>query len=370
MAPMIWTLMLAFAASALITLLVIASAHRHAHWTSDHDLSGPQKMHASVVPRIGGAGIAAGLVAGSLSLGLLEPTLWPLVLLTWACALPAFGFGLAEDLTKSVSPRRRLVAAAASGGLGYVLLGAQWPALGIAAVDGVLALPGVTLVLSLIYVAGMVNAVNIIDGMNGLASMCAAIMMAALCYVAMQVGDALVAGLALACVGAALGFFIWNYPRGLVFLGDGGAYLLGFMVATLALLLCARNPEVSPLLPVVLPAYPIFETLFTMYRRRVLRGRPVSLPDGIHLHTLIYRRMLRWALGTDDTASRTKSNSMTSPYLWVLSSVAVVPTALFWNSTLALFVALMLFTASYLFLYWRIVRFRTPAWLNPGSTQN
>jgi len=282
---MIWILLLAFAACAMVTLLVIASAHRHSQWTSDHDLSGPQKMHANVVPRIGGIGIASGLLAGMLALGLVQPALWQAVLLTLVCAAPAFGLGLVEDLTKSVSPRRRLVAAALSGLMGYYLLGAVWPPLGLPWVDTLLALPGVTLVLSLIYVAGMVNAVNIIDGMNGLASMCTAIMMAALCYVALQVGDLLVAGLALACVGAALGFFIWNYPRGLVFLGDGGAYLLGFMVATLALLLCARNPQVSPLLPVVLPAYPIFETLFTMYRRRVLRGRPVSLPDGIHLRT-------------------------------------------------------------------------------------
>lgn len=364
---MIWILLLAFAASAMVTLLVIASAHRHSQWTSDHDLSGPQKMHANVVPRIGGLGIASGLLAGMLALGVLQPALWQAVLLTLVCAAPAFGLGLVEDLTKSVSPRRRLVAAGLSGLMGYYLLGAVWPTMGLAWVDAVLTLPGVMLVLSLIYVAGMVNAVNIIDGMNGLASMCTAIMMAALCYVALQVGDLLVAGLALACVGAALGFFIWNYPRGLVFLGDGGAYLLGFMVATLALLLCARNPEVSPLLPVVLPAYPIFETLFTMYRRRVLRGRPVSLPDGIHLHTLIYRRILRWALGPDDAAARTKGNSMTSPYLWVLSSVAVVPTALFWSSTPALLAALVLFTLAYLFLYWRIVRFRTPGWLTLGS---
>lgn len=364
---MIWILLLAFSACAMVTLLVIASAHRHARWTSDHDLSGPQKMHANVVPRIGGVGIASGVAAGALTLGVVKPDLWPAVLATLVCALPAFGLGLTEDLTKAISPRRRLVAAALSGLMGYYLLGAAWPLMGLAWVDAVLALPSVTLLLSLFYVAGMVNAVNIIDGMNGLASMCTAIMMAALCYVALQVGDMLVAGLALACVGAALGFFIWNYPRGLVFLGDGGAYLLGFMVATLALLLCARNPQVSPLLPVVLPAYPIFETLFTMYRRRVLRGRPVSLPDGIHLHTLIYRRILRWALGQDDAVSRTKSNSMTSPYLWVLSSVAVVPTALFWYHTGALLTAMVLFTVAYLFLYWRIVRFRTPGWLARGG---
>jgi UDP-N-acetylmuramyl pentapeptide phosphotransferase/UDP-N-acetylglucosamine-1-phosphate transferase len=167
-----------------------------------------------------------------------------------------------------------------------------------------------------------------------------------------------------------LGFFVWNYPRGLIFLGDGGAYLLGFWVAELALLLTARHASVSLMMPLVLVAYPIFETVFSMYRRRVIRGRPMMMPDGIHLHTLIYRRLMRWAVGSHDAAELTRGNSRTSPYLWVLSSAAVVPAALWWDNTPALVASMLVFVLFYLRTYWRIVTFRTPIWIGGSRVRS
>ena len=154
-------------------------------------------------------------------------------------------------------------------------------------------------------VAGIANAINIIDGFNGLASMCVVLMLGALAYVAFQVGDPTVATLALAGIGAVLGFFLWNFPGGLIFLGDGGAYFLGFFVAELSILLLVRNPTVSPLFPLLACIYPIFETVFSIYRRRFLRATPPSMPDGIHLHSLIYRRLLRWAVGDSSAKALT-----------------------------------------------------------------
>jgi hypothetical protein len=73
----------------------------------------------------------------------------------------------------------------------------------------------------------------------------ACIMLTALAYVAFQVGDVQVGTLALAGIGAVLGFFLWNFPGGMIFLGDGGAYLLGFYVAEVSILLLVRNPTIS-----------------------------------------------------------------------------------------------------------------------------
>ena len=146
-------------------------------------------------------------------------------------------------------------------------------------------------------VTGVANSVNIIDGFNGLSSMCAMLILGAVAYVAFQVDDWSVMWLALAGIGALAGFFVWNYPAGLVFLGDGGAYFVGFYVAEVAILLLHRNPQVSPMFPLLACIYPVFETLFSMYRRRVLQDRSPGVPDGIHLHSLIYRRVVRWAAG-------------------------------------------------------------------------
>jgi len=357
---MIWILLVAFACSAAAMYFVVASADRHAHWSADHDLSGPQKMHVKVVPRVGGLGIVAGLAGGAALLMRQPGDLRTDVLMLLACTVPAFGSGIWEDFTKSISPRRRMVALALSGLLGVLLLGGTISHTGWAPFDRALAAAGLMWLGAagaVFAVTGVANSVNIIDGMNGLASMCTTMMSAGLAWIAWHVGDSLVCGFALATVGATLGFFVWNYPRGLVFLGDGGAYLLGFIVAELGILLTVRHPQVSMLTPLLLVAYPVFETLFTMYRRRFVQRRPMTQPDGSHLHTLIYRRLKRGAEGS------TRGNSGTSPYLWLLNAVAVVPATIWWGNTPALALSLLVFVLAYLDVYWRIVRFRSPQWM-------
>lgn len=355
-------LMIAFALSLGVTLLVVHVARRREHVFLDHDLSGPQKFHVSPVPRVGGIGIFVGLLA---ALGLLavEQPQARIGLALLACGLVALGVGLVEDITKRVSPRMRLIATAAS-----ALLAAWWLGLAITHTS----LPGLdwlvsfgigSWLLTLLAVAGIANAVNIIDGFNGLASMCVVIMLAALAYVAYEVGDPVVGAIALAGIGAVLGFFVWNFPAGLIFLGDGGAYFLGFFVAEVALLLLVRNPEVSPLFPLLVCIYPAFETVFSMYRRRFIRALPPSMPDGIHLHSLIYRRVMRWAVGDRSAKALTRRNSMTSPFLWLLCMLSVVPAVLFWNNTPLLVGFLAIFIVSYVMLYWRIVRFKSPRWM-------
>lgn len=352
-----------FGFALVITLLLVRSAHLHGALSADFDRSGPQKFHSEPVPRVGGIGIFTGFLIATGLLAwrqreFMEPVLWLAL-----CAVPAFAAGLMEDLTKKVSPLRRLLATAVSAALGVGLLGATIPSTGIPGLDWVASTAVGAALLAIFVVAGVANSINIIDGMNGLASMCTAIMLAGLAYVALQVGDQVIAAMAVVVVGAALGFFLWNYPNGLIFLGDGGAYFLGFMLAELAILLLVRNPGVSPMFPLLLCAYPVWETVFSIYRRKVVRGRPAGMPDGIHLHSLIYRRLMRWALGSKDAAVLTRRNALTAPYLWVLCSLSVVPATLWWDDTAMLQIMLGLFVACYVLLYWRIVRFRTPRWM-------
>lgn len=368
---MIWAVILSFAVAALATLGVIVSASRHAHWSADHDLSGPQKMHANAVPRVGGIGIALGAIVGGY---MLQDGQAHSALMLALCALPVFATGLLEDFTKRVSPRRRLAAAAVSAALGAWLLKAMVTGIGLDLLGdegwaGHLGL-AVSVGLTMFAVAGVSNAVNIIDGMNGLASMSSTLMLLALAGIALQVGDPVVAHLALAMAAATLGFFVWNYPRGLIFLGDGGAYLLGFIIAELGLMLITRNPAVSPVAPLLVVSYPVLETLFTMYRRKVLRGHAMSHPDGIHLHTLIYRRLMRWTADPSDHHARARSNSRTSPLLWAISAIALIPALLWWNNTTALALSAVTFALVYVHLYWRIVQFRTPRWLSAHASRD
>jgi UDP-N-acetylmuramyl pentapeptide phosphotransferase/UDP-N-acetylglucosamine-1-phosphate transferase len=346
------------------TLFIMRSSLRHSHMSADHDLSGPQKFHARVVPRVGGLGvmlaIVCGVVIAQLNDAPVARALWLLVV----CSLPAFVAGITEDLTKNVSPRRRLLAAAISASLAVWLLDAVLTRTDIPVVDPLIRWAPLAIALTVFIVTGIANAVNIIDGFNGLASMCVLMMILALGYVAFQVGDNFIFTACLITAGAVLGFFVWNFPAGLIFLGDGGAYLLGFLLAELSVLLLHRNASVSPLCPLLLCAYPIFETIFTIYRRKVVRGVATGLPDGIHLHTLIHRRLIRWTMADNLERRRlTRRNSMTSPYLWLLCLSSVIPSLLWWNSTVVLSCFLLGFVVLYVWLYARIVRFKTPKWL-------
>ncbi|MEY4753690.1 MAG: hypothetical protein RJA44_1365 [Pseudomonadota bacterium] len=354
-------LLLSFAIALVLTALVVHFAAHHVSFIGDTDQDSPQKFHARVVPRIGGVGIAVAIAVCLLwASHQMKPQAAHLMLVLGGCSAITFAAGLIEDLTKRVTPRERmlatLLAAAGAAWFGGIMIERT----DIPGLDPLLAIAGVPFALTLFAVAGVVNSINLIDGFNGLASMCVAIILAALAYVAYQVGDMLVLQCALITLGAVLGFFVWNYPFGLIFLGDGGAYLLGFWVAELGILLVLRNAEVSPLFPLMLCGYPIFETLFTMYRRKVVRGRPMGLPDATHLHSLIYRRVMRWAIGKRDAANLLRRNSMTSPYLWVLCSLSAAPAVLWWNDSDVLGWSLGAFCATYLVLYRAIVHFRTP----------
>lgn len=359
-------LLISFVVAFVVTMLLVWSAARHAHVSGDTDKSQPQKFHDKVVPRIGGIGIMCGVVTGAgvsafrgdgeaLFLGLLV-----------ACAMVAFGAGLIEDFTKKVSPLQRLLATVAAAALAAWLVGAVIPQTDLPGLSLVLQFFPVALVLTLLAVAGVANSINIIDGFNGLASMCSAIMLAAIAYVAFKVGDTFVMHAALITIGAILGFFVWNYPLGVIFLGDGGAYFLGFWVAELSILLIQRNETVSPLFPLMVCAYPIFETLFSMYRRKVVRGRPVGQPDAAHLHSLIYRRIMRRLTVAPGVDLPLRRNSMTSPYLWGLCTTTAFPSVVWWGSDAMLGIALVVFCAIYISTYRAIVRFSVPrlAWIS------
>jgi UDP-N-acetylmuramyl pentapeptide phosphotransferase/UDP-N-acetylglucosamine-1-phosphate transferase len=175
----------------------------------------------------------------------------------------------------------------------------------------------------------------------------------------MEVGDAPVTFLALTVMGAVAGFLVWNFPRGALFLGDGGSYFLGFLVAELAVLLVFRNSEVSPWFALTALLYPVCETLFSSWRRKMLRGRSPMEADGLHLHTLVYKRIVR----RNGRGSAAQSARATL-YLTVLCALTVVPATFLWEDSLFLQGTALLFVLFYMLCYWRLVRFRAPRWLS------
>ncbi|MEA9567360.1 glycosyltransferase [Polynucleobacter sp. AP-Nickl1-40-C4] len=359
-------LLSAFFTSFIATLLIIRFEHLHSHIYADSDLSGPQKFHKKAVPRIGGVGIALGVLIAILlklqaqSTSIIESTIL-------ICAIPVFAIGLTEDLTKKISVRMRLLFVAIGALLAINLLNIQITKLDIPGVDYLLGFSPIAIVFTVFAVTGLSNAYNIIDGFNGLSSMVGMITLMALGYMSYVLTDPIMISLSFIMAAAILGFFIWNYPRGLIFLGDGGAYLIGFWIAIISIMLVSRHSNVSPWFALLVNGYPILETLFTIYRRKIHQGKSPGQPDGIHFHSLIFRRVLSSGKSGTKQDDWFTANARTSPYLWMLTSLAIIPAVLWWQSTPILIGFFALYIFSYVWLYKRIVCFKTPGWMHPVS---
>jgi len=246
-------------------------------------------------------------------------------------SLPAFAGGITEDATKNVGVLTRLLLTMLAAAFGVWLLGAVIPRLDIPGFDILLKWAPFAIAFTMFAVGGVANSINIIDGYNGLAAGHAVIVLAAIAWVSALVGDSFLFTSALAMIGALLGFLAWNYPKGKIFLGDGGAYLLGFWLAELSVLLVVRHPEVSPWFPMLLLVYPIFETLFSMYRRKVIQRQSPGQPDRMHLHQVIYMRLTQTRTDTSDPASSIRLNSMVAPFGWLMTLSCAVPALFFWG---------------------------------------
>jgi UDP-GlcNAc:undecaprenyl-phosphate/decaprenyl-phosphate GlcNAc-1-phosphate transferase len=333
----------------------------------------PQRFHAGHVPRLGGVAM---MVACTVGLGWIvmaerligtnrQITLSPDMALAWwvAATIAATG-GVAEDVTHRLNATWRLLITLLAGAVAVWSLGLSIPSLGVALIQPWWAqAPWAGLALAILAVAGLPHAFNLIDGYNGLAGTVALICCLALAYVSLLVGDRQLAAIVIVLAGATAGFLFWNYPRGLIFAGDGGAYLWGVIIGMASIQLVQRHPSVSPWFPVLLLIYPVWETIFSIYRK-LARGQSPGVADALHFHQLIYRRIVRGAFEGDDEAKRMlMRNSRTSPYLWGFTILTVIPAVLFWNNTHMLMFFAALFVISYVWAYVSIVRFKVPRWL-------
>jgi UDP-N-acetylmuramyl pentapeptide phosphotransferase/UDP-N-acetylglucosamine-1-phosphate transferase len=336
--------------SAGACVLIIATARWHGAKTMD-TVDGVQKFHVSPTPRVGGVGVYLGLVAVWLaSKGPVD-----VLGLMLIAGIPAFVFGIAEDITKRVGVKERLTATILSGLVAWFLTGISLTSVGVWGLDGLLAWAPFSVAFTVIAVAALTNAVNIVDGFNGLASGTTAIAFSALGFVGYQFGDHQLAFVCAAAIGCILGFMTVNFPLGRLFLGDGGAYLIGFLLAWVAVMLPVRNPGVSPWASLLACSYPVIEVLFSVWRKQFRQGHHPGQPDRVHLHMLIYQRVAhRVVSGLGDLGR----NSMTSMILWPFSIAGAVAAAMWPRDQLVLMGALLFLCVGYYLVYLRLTQFR------------
>ena len=325
-----------------------------------HDSNeGVQKFHVNPTSRLGGVAIFLGLAASGAVVSEITEfshySMWFLL-----AATPVWLAGLTEDLTRRVGPTFRLVMATLSAACLFGILGASVDRTDVWPIDLVLSIPGAPLCVTLLVVAGFTHSMNIVDGFHGLASGLAIIALSGLAFMAYKLGDTLLLQNCLTCLSVVSGFFVFNWPKGAIFLGDAGAYLIGFWVVESGILLAIRNPQISPMAPVVVGLLPLIETLFSMYRRNVIRHHPVNQPDALHLHTLVYRRIL-FNPSLKYTANQLNAvNAKVALFFWLPAAIFAVLACIFAESTKFQLLLMLIYLIMYNWLYMRLVRFKAP----------
>ncbi len=319
-----WWVIAGFLFSALGAWLLIYSQNWHGRLSMDFKLDAVQKSHLKPVPRVGGVAIFfACLVVGFLFISFSSCLLFEnSFILISACGAPAFAVGLWEDLTKKVSVFNRLLATFISAALAAWLMGAVLPRLNIPVLDAWMLYPAFAVCTTVFAVAGVSNAVNIIDGFNGLASGVVVILGLGFAGLAAYYQDVMIFLLSLFLSAVTLGFMLYNFPKGKIFLGDGGAYFLGFYLAQLAVLTTVRHHQLSAWTILTILSYPVVEVIFSIVRRKVNRMSP-GLPDRGHLHQLI-QSFLQQLIKQRKTVTVKESsmpfvNSQVSPVVWAIA---------------------------------------------------
>ncbi|MCL6600488.1 MAG: undecaprenyl/decaprenyl-phosphate alpha-N-acetylglucosaminyl 1-phosphate transferase [Alicyclobacillus macrosporangiidus] len=253
------------------------------------DLPNARKVHKQPLPLLGGAAILAGFLAaslaGSLRLGHVPRVYWGML----AGSVLLFTIGLVDDYYKTrgrdfpASPRfvTQLIAAAVVAGCGGTVRGfsmpfghphfVQFPAF-------------ISILVTLVWIVGVINVFNFLDGLDGLAAGIASISAGTLLFIAIIKGDAASALWAAALTGAALGFLRHNFYPARIIMGDAGSTLLGFLLASIAVIGAFKSATVvSIFVPVLALGVPILDGLRVVIRR-ALEGRPVYKPDKTHGH--------------------------------------------------------------------------------------
>jgi UDP-N-acetylmuramyl pentapeptide phosphotransferase/UDP-N-acetylglucosamine-1-phosphate transferase len=328
--------------SLTLTLIIVLLPK---NWVTDlDDLTGVQKFHHQPTPRIAGVPVFMSFFIGLWYLDLQEVDYVFLLL----ASLPVFMGGSIEDIIVRVSPFKRMISILASIVMMFVFLDIRIDFLGFTLVDYLLSNSIVSLLFTLLVVGGVVNAINIIDGYNGLLIGYSIAVLLAIAYVANILGDDLVIQLSLILIASLLGVFIFNFPFGKIFMGDGGAYFTGFMMAVIGLMLGNRNEEVSHWFVLLLFIYPLYETAFSIYRRKLLHKTDASQPDANHLHSLIYRKVIPY-----DRFKHRKviCNSMVAPVMWLLSLLGIIPAVIWFNNQAMLIIWAFVFMLVYTIFY-------------------
>lgn len=337
--------LIVFLFSATICIMILLTRDLHLPLALRRgDVTAVQAAHKRPTPRIGGLAIILSLVPIAFFIPIeINANFW----LFTTSILPVAFAGFAEDLGYRVSPLIRLMAAAASSAVAIILLDAWLPRTDVPGLDQLMAWAPFAWVFTIFACAGICNAFNLIDGLNGLSSGIGVITAIGLSAISMETGYTYLAEMNVLLISALLGFLVFNFPFGKIFLGDVGAYALGHLLAWFSIALLLHVPELSTWAVLLVFFWPIADTFFAVYRRR-RAGRRTDMPDRLHYHQLVMRALEISLLGRD---RRHIANPLATLIILPLAAAPALAGVLLWDKPLPAFLALCAFAALFVLSY-------------------
>ena len=345
-------ILFSFGSGVLCLFLIKLISKKKKNIITDHLHNGPQKFHETPTPRIGGLGIFLIILIFVILSSIYKESFRKELLFIFLCSFPAFFVGFREDLKSDLPPKIRLLLTSFSGIFVFFLFGGITK-VNFPIVDYILRFPFFSFLFTVFAITGVIHSFNIIDGFNGLSSFISIMNLSALTIVAYKVGDTTLVIYGTVFIFSIMVFFLFNYPFGIIFLGDGGAYLVGYLIAIFSLLLLKKHSEVSAWCPLLISIYPVYETIFSIWRRKVRKKSPV-FSDSFHFHTLVYK-ILKVKLPKFKNSNFL--SSFTSIFLWFFNVFAVLPGIVFWKRTDFLVLFCIVFILLYSFIYKSLLLF-------------
>ena len=328
---------------ALNTLVVYAWHKKFYQKIGLKDYQALQRIHIKEIPRLGGFIFILSLIVYVICSKRSEDVL--LLRLILFCLTPILIIGFKEDIFHNVDPAIRLLTLFFVGWLFRFNFVGPLPNLNhVPFVGELILLHGGTSAFCILSMAAIANGMNLIDGVNGLCGAVSLTILAALLFLSYKTADTLMLTLIFSLMLFLIPFMFMNYPKGLIFLGDLGAYSLGFILSMLTIIFFGRHPEISPWVAVLILIYPATEVIFSIVRR-MLKGISIFMPDTAHLHLKLFN------FYNSQLAYKKIANALVMPTLSLLWIFPLLVIVLVYHKLLFIWIGIILFMTFYVALY-------------------
>ncbi|WP_078429750.1 glycosyltransferase family 4 protein [Alkalihalobacterium alkalinitrilicum] len=236
-----------------------------------------RKVHEKIMPRLGGLAIVLGFVAGILVIRPESQFIVPIMMGAFIIVV----LGILDD-KYTLRANSKLVGQILAASV-VVFSGLKIDMINLPFTGeiyfGIWSYP-----FTILWIVGITNAINLIDGLDGLAAGVSSIALTSILVMAVLDGQLLAIALSVVLIGSTLGFLVHNFYPAKIFMGDTGSLFLGYLISVISITGLFKNLTfISLVIPVIILAIPIFDTLFAIIRR-IVNKKKISAPDKKHLH--------------------------------------------------------------------------------------